>query len=80
MLNLPLGRPGQKLSVLCLGAHSDDVYGNYRGTLGIFSGCQQPDLTAAYSSGHHSVKPLNFGFGYLVNPQTTSIMVGRPSR
>jgi hypothetical protein len=56
------------------------LYGNYRGTLSIFSGCQQPDLVAAYSSGRHAVKPLNFGVGYLMNPQTTCLMVGRPRR
>lgn len=56
------------------------LYGNYRSTLSIFSGCQQPDLAAAYSSGRHPVKPLNFGIGYLMNPQTTCLMVGRPRR
>ena len=56
------------------------LYGNYRGTLSIFSGCQQPDLVAAYSLGRHPVKPLNFGIGYLLNPQTTCLMVGRPRR
>lgn len=57
-----------------------NLYGNHRGTLSIFSGCQQPDLTAAYSSGRHPVKPLNFGIGYLMNPETTCLMVGRPGR
>lgn len=56
------------------------LYGNHQGTLSIFSGCQQPDLTAAYSSGRHPVKPLDFGIGYLMNPQTTCLMVGRPRR
>lgn len=56
------------------------LYGNHRGTLSIFSGCQQPDLTAAYSSGRHPVKPINFGIGYLINPETTCLMVGRPRR
>lgn len=56
------------------------LYGNYRGTLEIFSTCQQPDLVAAYSSGRYPVKPLNFGIGYLMNPQITSLMVGRPGR
>lgn len=55
------------------------LYGNYRGTLGIFSS-QQPDLVAAYSSGRHVVKPLNFGIGYLMNPETTCLMVGRRTR
>lgn len=54
------------------------LYGNYRGTLSIFSGCQQLDLVAAYSSRRYSVKPLNFGIGYLMNPETTCLMVGRP--
>lgn len=56
------------------------LYGNYQGTLSLFPGCQQPDLVAAYSSGRYPVKPLNFGIGYLMNPQTTSLMVGRPGR
>lgn len=56
------------------------LYGNHRGTLAIFSGCQQPDLTAAYSSGRYPVQPINFGIGYLMNPQTTCLMVGRPRR
>lgn len=53
------------------------LYGNYHGTLSIFSGSQQPDLVAAYQSGRHPVKPLNFGIGYLMNPETTCLMVGR---
>lgn len=53
------------------------LYGNYRSTLSIFTGCQQPDLAAAYQSGRHPVKPLNFGIGYLMNPETTCLMVGR---
>lgn len=53
------------------------LYGNYHGTLSIFTGCQQPDLVTAYSSGRHPVKPLNFGIGYLMNPATTCLMVGR---
>ena len=56
------------------------LYGNYRGTLSVFANCQQPDLVAAYSSGKYPVKPLNFGIGYLLNPQTTCLMVGRPGR
>ena len=57
------------------------LYGSYQGTLAIFgSGCQQPDLVHAYSSGRYPVKPLNFGIGYLMNPQMTCLMVGRPTR
>jgi hypothetical protein len=56
------------------------LYGNYRGTLSIFTGCQQPDLVAAYTSSRYPVKPLNFGIGYLMNPQSTCLMVGRPGR
>jgi hypothetical protein len=52
------------------------LYGNYTGTLGIFSQ-QQPDLMRAYQSGLHPVKPINFGFGYLYHPSNTSIMVAR---
>lgn len=53
-----------------------DLYGNYQGTLGIFSQ-QQPDLMAAYSSGQHRVQPVDFGFGYLYYPSKTCIMVAR---
>jgi hypothetical protein len=56
------------------------LYGNYRSTLAIFADCQQPDLAAAYTSGRYPVKPLNFGIGYLMNRQVTSLMVGRPTR
>lgn len=55
---------------------SVDLYGNYQGTLGIF-GQQQPDLMAAYRSGQHRVQPVDFGFGYLYNRATTSILVAR---
>lgn len=53
-----------------------DLYGNYQGTLGIF-GQQQPDLMAAYRNGQHRVQPVDFGFGYLFNRSTTSILVAR---
>ncbi|MDH4451765.1 MAG: hypothetical protein QE570_01115 [Verrucomicrobiota bacterium] len=56
------------------------LYGNHRGTLSLFPNGQQPDLTAAYSSGRHPVKPLGFGIGYLMNPPITCLMVGRPRR
>lgn len=53
-----------------------DLYGNYQNTLNIFSQ-QQPDLRAAYRSGQHPVKSMDFGFGYLFNRSTTSIIVAR---
>lgn len=52
------------------------LYGNYRGTLGIFSH-QQPDLAEAYHSGRYPVSSVNFGFGYLYTPSSTSIIVAR---
>lgn len=51
------------------------LYGNYQGTLAIFS--QQPDLRAAYQSGRWPVQPVDFGFGYLFRPSNTSIIVAR---
>lgn len=51
------------------------LYGNYQGTLGIFS--QQPDLRAAYQSGRWPAQPVDFGFGYLFRPSNTSIIVAR---
>jgi hypothetical protein len=52
------------------------LYGNYTGTIGIFSQ-QQSDLVGAYRSGRYPVQPVNFGFGYLYYPSNTSIMVVR---
>jgi hypothetical protein len=54
------------------------LYGNYQGTLEIFSGCQQPELVQAYRSGRHPVQPLSFGIGYLFQPSNTCLMVARP--
>ena len=54
------------------------LYGNYQGTLEVFTGCQQPDLMRAYRSGLHPVQPLNFGIGYLFQPSNTCLMVARP--
>ncbi|MBE7493400.1 MAG: hypothetical protein HS117_00485 [Verrucomicrobiaceae bacterium] len=53
------------------------LYGNYQGTLEIFTGCQQPDLVQAYRSGRHPVAPLPFGIGYLFQAANTSLMVAR---
>jgi hypothetical protein len=55
------------------------LYGNYQGTLGIFSQ-QQPDLVAAYRSGRYPVQTVDFGFGYLYQPVRTSIIVARRRR
>ncbi len=55
------------------------LYGNYQGTLGIFSQ-QQPDLIAAYRSGRYPAQPVDFGFGYLFDPERTSIVVARRTR
>ncbi|MFM2179505.1 MAG: hypothetical protein RL015_3603 [Verrucomicrobiota bacterium] len=52
------------------------LYGDYRGTIGIFSQ-QQPDLMAAYRNGQHLVQPVDFGFGYLYSASNTSLMVAR---
>jgi len=56
------------------------LYGDYRGTLQIFSGQNQPDLIEAYREGRHGAQPLDFGIGYLYNPATTCLMVGRNFR
>lgn len=52
------------------------LYGNYIRTIDVFNNHQQPDLAAAYATG--GGKPINFGIGYLVVPETTSLMVARP--
>jgi hypothetical protein len=52
------------------------LYGNYRGTLDMFAEHNQSDLIAAYQRGN--AQPLDFGIGYLYNPERTCLMVGRP--
>jgi hypothetical protein len=69
----PSGVPWRTLASSGL---SLSLYGNYQGTIGIFSQ-QQPDLRAAYQSGSYSVQPVDFGFGYLYYPDRTSIIVAR---
>lgn len=53
------------------------LYGNYSGTLDIFSNRQQPDLIQAYREGRHNAQPLSFGIGYMYSPERTSLMVAR---
>lgn len=53
------------------------LYGNYQGPIGVFSGNAQSDLAAAYQNQTHPVKPISFGLGYLRDPKTASIIVGR---
>ena len=56
------------------------LYGDYKGTLQMFSGQNQPDLVEAYQKGRHHAQPLDFGIGYLYNPANTCLMVGRAAR
>jgi hypothetical protein len=56
------------------------LYGDYQGTLQMFSGQAQPDLIEAYREGKHRAQPLSFGIGYLYNPASTCLMVGRAAR
>ncbi|MBX7212229.1 MAG: hypothetical protein K1X78_28235 [Verrucomicrobiaceae bacterium] len=53
------------------------LYGDYKGTLQMFSEHNQPDLIAAYRDAQHPAQGLDFGIGYLYNPATTSLMVAR---
>jgi hypothetical protein len=69
----PSGVPYRSLVNAGLSLH---LYGNYRGTLSLFSQ-QQPDLMQAYQNGLHPVSNVNFGFGYLYKAETTCIMVAR---
>jgi hypothetical protein len=70
----PSGVPYRSL----LGAGWDvRLYGNYRGTLDIFQNANQPDLIQAYQDGT-ATQPLDFGIGYLYQPSSTCLMVGRP--
>ena len=54
------------------------LYGNYQGTIDTFTQFPQPDLTAAYQNPSNHAEPLSYSIGYLLNPSTTSLMVGRP--
>jgi hypothetical protein len=53
------------------------LHGNYRGTLDIFQNANQPDLIQAYQGGA-AARALDFGIGYLYQPDSTCLMVGRP--
>ena len=54
-----------------------DLYGSYIGTSDPFEEYPQPDLIQAYQEQARSIPPLRFGIGYLTDPRTTSLMVGR---
>lgn len=69
----PSGVPYRSLVNSGLSLH---LYGNYQGTLSLFSQ-QQPDLMQAYQNGLHPGSNVNFGFGYLYKPERTCIMVAR---
>lgn len=54
------------------------LFGNYQRNLDLFGEkCQQPDLAQAYRNGAHNAQPIDFGIGYLYQPETTCLMVGR---
>lgn len=53
------------------------LHGNYRGAGSPFTQYSQADLAAAYAEGRHPVKPMSFGFGYLLDPKSTCVIVGR---
>ena len=52
------------------------LYGNYQGTLDMFASHHQPDLIEAYQQG--KAQPLDFGIGYMFQPERTCLMVARP--
>lgn len=54
------------------------LYGNYTNALPIFKQYEQPDLAAAYLDPANRAQHMDFGIGYLMDPQTTSLMVVRP--
>lgn len=54
------------------------LYGNYLGTSDPFEEYPQPDLIQAYSDGGSGIPSISFGIGYLTDPRTTCLMVGRP--
>jgi hypothetical protein len=53
------------------------LYGNYQGTLDMFSEHTQVDLISAFREGRHSARPVDFGIGYMFDPSRTCIMVAR---
>jgi hypothetical protein len=53
------------------------LYGNYQGTLDMFSEHTQGDLISAFREGKHSARPVDFGIGYMFDPSRTCIMVAR---
>lgn len=55
-----------------------NLYGNYLGARDPFEGYPQHDLIRAYQQGGHRIPAMSFGIGYLTDPRTTSLMVGRP--
>jgi hypothetical protein len=54
------------------------LYGNYLGSADPFEEYPQPDLIDAYLKGGRGIPAMSFGIGYLTDPRTTSLMVGRP--
>jgi hypothetical protein len=54
------------------------LYGNYQGPIDTFFNYPQSDLVTAYRDPANRAVPLGFSIGYLLNPATTSLMVGRP--
>lgn len=54
------------------------LYGNYQSTIPIFKQYEQPGLAAAYREPAYGAKPMSFSIGYLLDPATTSLIVGRP--
>lgn len=54
------------------------LYGNYLGNTSPFEEYPQHDLIRAYQESGRHVTPIPFGIGYLTDPRTTCLMVGRP--
>ncbi len=54
------------------------LYGNYLGTNDPFLEYPQTDLIRAYQERGQSIQTIQFGIGYLTDPRTTCLMVGRP--
>ena len=54
------------------------LYGNYTEPLSVFSERHQADLAQAYRTGFpHTVKPIEFGVGYLRNPANACLILAR---
>lgn len=54
------------------------LHGRYIRTLPVFERYEQHDLFEIYQSASVKIPPLDFGIGYLTNPEASSLMIATP--